>query len=83
MLKRLRQRIQDQIPESAEEHGLRSMPDDPRSLNEFDASQEDDFDDSEDGEELDDEDLEVVLMTPKWVPAEPAPFRASASSLVA
>ena len=58
MLKRLRQRIQDHIPESAEERGLKSMPDDALSLNEFDPTDAGDFEDSEDGEDLDGEDLD-------------------------
>ena len=69
MLKRLRQRIQDPTPESAEERGLQSMQDDSHgtlsqnaahSLNEFDPEDEDDYEDSEDGEDLDGEDLDVA-----------------------
>ena len=67
MLKRLRQRIQDPTPESAEERGLQSMQDDSHgtlsqnaahSLNEFDPEDEDDYEDSEDGEDLDGEFLD-------------------------
>ena len=58
MLKRLRQRIQDPIPESREEHGSRSMPDAALSLNEFDPADQDELEDSEGDEDLDGEDLE-------------------------